>query len=442
MSQTFKALALLALTGFFSHAVFAQRIMNLAEGEAKTLQASQDIASVFIADPVIADYQVIDKHKVVVFGKKLGSTSLIIFDEEGGVLQSRNLVVNKSLVHIQQQIQLNYPDAKVSVYNLGEQVVLNGTVASEQEKDGINILTGELLKKSSENYNVEWNLKDHKYEMEFMKRRHFAGLVNNIKVAATKQVNVKLSIAEVSHSFLEEFGVNYGSAGASSGTFINKLTHFSASDIVSVITAMADDTVGQILAEPNLSVISGESASFLVGGELPVVTIVDGTTNVLYKEFGVRLELMAKVLNDDKIVLSLMPEVSSLDTQYANETYNLPALKTRRARTTVELGDGQSFVLGGLLSSEDRESINKIPLIGDIPILGALFRHSGTDRKKTELIIVATVNLVQPVHASLIQLPTIAKTSTMRRFFAVNSHYKKATERWANEILATGGFKK
>lgn len=442
MRQTIKALALIVLTASFSHSVLAQRIMNLAEGEAKTIKADQDIASVFIADPAVADYQVIDKHKVVVFGKKIGSTSLIVFDKQGTALQNRNLIVNKSLVHIQQQIQLNYPDAKVTIYNLGEQVVLSGTVATEQEKDDINILTGELLKKKSEDFKIEWDLQGRKYDMEFMKRRHFKGLVNNIKVAATKQVNVKLSIAEVSHSFLEEFGVKYGSAGATAGTFINKITSFSASDIVSVITAMADDTVGQILAEPNLSVISGETASFLVGGELPVVTVVDGTTNVLYKEFGVRLQLMAKVLNDDKITLSLMPEVSSLDTQYSNETYNLPALKTRRARTTVELGDGQSFVLGGLLSTEDRESIKKIPFIGDIPILGALFRHSGTERKKTELIIVATVNLVQPVHASQIQLPTIAKTTTMQRFFAVNSHYKKATERWASEVLATGGFKK
>lgn len=442
MLKLLKPVLLMVSIGLVTHPVLAARILNLAEGDAQTIKTKHDIASVFISDPTVADYQVIDQKKVVVFGKKLGSTSLIIFDEDGETLASRKLIINKSLVHIQQQIQLKYPNTEVTIYNLGDQVVLNGTVATEKEKDDINILVGELLGKKSENFNLEWDIGENQYEMEFMERRHFDGLVNNIEVAATKQVNVKLSIAEVSHSFLEEFGIEYGSKSASVGKFVDQITSFSASDIVSVITAMGDDTVGQILAEPNLSVISGESASFLVGGELPVVTIIDGGTNVLYKEFGIRLELMAKVLNDNKIKLSLMPEVSSLDSQYSNESYNLPALKTRKARTTVELGDGQSFVLGGLLSTEDKESISKVPFVGDIPILGALFRKTGTERNKTELIIVATVNLVQPVHPSQIQLPTMEKTSTLQRFFALDATYEKASQHWANEVLATGGFKK
>jgi len=205
---------------------------------------------------------------------------------------------------------------------------------------------------------------------------------------------------------------------------------------------MGNDTVGQILAQPNLSVMSGETANFLVGGELPVVTVVDGTTNVEYKEFGIRLDLMAKVLEDDKIKLSLMPEVSSLDTQYSNASYNLPALKTRRARTTVQLADGKSFVLGGLLSTEDKESLSQIPFIGEIPVLGALFRSSGTERTRTELVIVATVNLVQPVEPSAVQLPTMQRTTSLERFFNVEpTSSNKEQNKWANEIYATGGFK-
>ena len=252
----------------------AQKIVNLSEGEAKTIKSIKEIASVFIADPEIADYQVIDANKVVVFGKKIGSTSIIVFDENGDTITNNKLVINKSLVHIQQQIQLKYPNADVTIYNVGDQVVLSGIVSTEQEKDDINIIVGELLNKKSDDYIIQWESTgtDTKYEMEFMKRRHFAGIVNNIEVAAVKQVNVKLSIAEVSHSFLENFGIEYSSIGQTSGTFVNLVTKFSASDIASVITAIADDSVGQILAEPNLSVISGESASFLVGGELPVVT--------------------------------------------------------------------------------------------------------------------------------------------------------------------------
>jgi len=426
----------------WSALVSAESLLNLGEGEAKAITTKTEIASVFISNPEIADYQVVDKNKLVIYGKKVGSVSLLAFDDNSQTIISRKLVVNTSLIHVQQQVQLRYPNVDISIYNLGEQVVLAGKVSSDKVRDEINILVGELLAKDYVDHKIEWDLGDDTYEMEFMTRRHYKGIVNNMEVATTKQVNVKLSIAEVSQSFLEEFGVQYASSGYSVGTFVDQLVNFSASDIVSVITALGDDSVGQVLAEPNLSVISGETASFLVGGELPVVTVIDGGTNVLYKEFGIRLELMAKVLEDDKIKLSLMPEVSSLDTQYENERYNLPALKTRRARTTVQLGDGQSFVLGGLLSTEDRESLRRVPFIGDVPILGALFRHSETVRNRTELVIVATVNLVNPVNPSQIQLPTMKRTTTMQRFFNVDYSYTPASKTWAEEVLQTGGFKK
>lgn len=443
IKQTF---AFLISMMIMSSSAFAANIINLAEGAAQTIKVNSEIKTIFVADPKIADYQIVDKNKIVVFGKALGSTSLLAFDAQSNTITNKKIVVNKSLEGIQQQIQLKYPYANVSIYNLGEQVVLSGTVATEQERDEINIMVGELLCKESDDYIMEWQVQggddDDDYEMEFMKRRHFKGVVNNIEVATVKQVNVKLSIAEVSQSFIEEFGIQLGSKGQSAGIFVNPLTSFSASDIITVISAIGDDSVGQILAEPNLSVISGESASFLVGGELPVVTIVDGGTNVIYKEFGIRLDMMAKVHRNDKINLSLLPEVSSLDSQYSNEQYNLPVLKTRRARTTVELGDGQSFILAGLLSSEDRESLKKIPYIGDIPVLGALFRNTSTERSKTELIIVATVNLVQPIKPSQIQLPTMQKTTNLQRFFAIEKQYTKAGDKWSQEVLSMGGFKK
>lgn len=417
---------------------YAAQVLNLSVGQAESLTVGSNIGSVFIADPKTADYQVIDHRKIVVFGKNVGSTSLLVFDEDGKTMLSRTMVINKSLVHIQQQIQLRYPNADVTIYNLGDQAVLSGVVSTEKEKQEIEELVGELLNKDSVDSTTQWDLGDQQYSLDFMTKRKFKGVVNNIEVASTKQVNVKLTVAEVSHSFLEDFGIDISSSGSTSGVFVDSVKHFSASDIVSVITATGDDTVGQILAQPNLSVISGETASFLVGGELPVVTVVDGTAQIDYKEYGIRLELMAKVLKDDQIKLSLMPEVSSLDEQYANETYDVPALKTRKARTTVELGDGQSFVLGGLLSAEETEQLSKIPYAGDIPVLGALFRHSSTERMKTELVIMATVNLVNPVQASQIQLPTIKRTTTLERFFGWRT--KESSDYRAHQVLDEGGF--
>ncbi|MGR6833236.1 type II and III secretion system protein family protein [Aliivibrio wodanis] len=427
---------LIVLSALFSNFVFSQEVENLSEGNAKSVTMNSDISSVFISNPKIADYKVIDKRTIVLFGRSVGESTFMAFDSQGQELTNRKIVVSRSYSGIEQQVKLRFPTSKIDIYAIGTNAVVSGTVLNEEDRDKIYELVGTLLFDDS-----DLDDQGDRTELTYMDKLNFEGVVNQIEVARTKQVNVKLTIAEVSHSFMQDFGIKVGSNGQA-GIFVDQLVHFSASDIVSVITAVGTDSVGQVLAEPNLSVISGEDASFLVGGELPVVTVIDGATNVQYKEFGVKLDLTAKVERDDKIKLALAPSVSSLDAQYSNDAYDLPSLKTRSARTTVELGDGQSFVLGGLLNSEERESLTRIPFIGDIPILGALFRHTGTERNRTELIIVATVNLVQPVKANQIQLPTMQKTSTLRRFLGMGSDYDRAEDKWASEILNAGGFRK
>lgn len=425
---------------------WSEELINLAKGGAQALTVDNEIGSVFISDAAIADYQIIDKKKVIVFGRDIGEATLMVFSEDGSTLLKRHLIINRSMVRIKQSISLQFPKADVDVYNIGDKVVLSGIVATEAERDGINILAGELLGKKSIDTDLEWKSSggsnNNSFKIDYMQKRRFEGLINNIEISSTKQINVKLSIAEVSHSLLENLGIQFASSGQTSGVFVNTLGKFSSSDIVATITAINDNEVGQVLAEPNLSVISGESASFLVGGEMPITTVVNDQVNVTYKEFGVKLDMTAKVLKDKKILLSLMPEVSSVDSQYADATYNVPAFKTRKARTTVELADGQSFVLGGLLNNEERELLRKIPFIGDIPILGSLFRYTETERNKTELLIIATVNLVKPIESNQIQLPTFQRTSTTERFFVIPRREKAEYQNLSHEILATGGFKK
>ena len=146
------------------------------------------------------------------------------------------------------------------------------------------------------------------------------------------------------------------------------------------------------------------------------------------------------MLKDDKINLSMQPEVSAVDHSVINEL-NIPGFSTRRARTTVQLGDGESFVLGGLLNSEEREALSKIPLIGDIPILGALFRHTTTERQKSELIIVATVNLVKPVQPGVVQIPRMHLRDSLYNYFNLNDPPNSPRHNQARLILSTGGFK-
>nr|WP_255324619.1 hypothetical protein [Budvicia aquatica] len=206
---------------------------------------------------------------------------------------------------------------------------------------------------------------------------------------------------------------------------------------------MSNDSIARVLAEPNLSVLSGETADFLVGGEIPIVTTSQNGTNVQYKEFGIKLNIGAKVSDTRRIRLMLGEEVSSLDNVYKTDAGDsFPALKTRRARTTVELGDGESFLLGGLINASEKESLARVPYVGDIPILGAFFRNASTERNRTELVVVATVNLVKPVSSRDIVFPDFVHTSTTERFFNFSGFRDSRNQKRAMDFLNKGGFVK
>lgn len=432
-AQLLKILIALCLCSL-SYSAHAAKWIHIDNGDAYTVTTKDEIGTIFISDPSVADYQVIDKHKVIIYAKKRSQTHLIIFDENGDSIRNYKIVVARNLASIRHQISALYPQQKVTLTNVGKQILVRGKVSSQDIVDKILHLVATYLSDSKNQNNINLNLNEKVY----------SGVLNELEVAMTKQVNVKLSIAEVSHSFLEHIGVEYGSIlnqNFVAGEFMKNLTTGASSEIFSWMSASGNDSLGQILAEPNLSVISGESAEFLVGGELPVIFNEDGGTRVMYKEYGIKLRVSAEVLQDNKIRLSLEPEVSNLDTQYADNQYDIPALKTRKASTTVELGDGQSFLLGGLLSTEDKEVLKKVPLLAEIPILGALFRKTETERNKTELVIVATVNLVKPISAEQVQLPTIQRTNTFKRFFGVEHQFSTKRAKWTNELLSSGGFK-
>ncbi|EGQ9935378.1 general secretion pathway protein GspD, partial [Vibrio vulnificus] len=174
--------------------------------------------------------------------------------------------------------------------------------------------------------------------------------------------------------------------------------------------------------------------------EIPIAIRDEDGITISYKEYGVKLSMVAKVTDSENIRLSLLPEVSSIDEENktANGLINVPALRTRKAQTTVQLKDGQSFVLAGLLTSEERESLSKIPVLGDIPILGALFSHTKSNQTKTELIIVATVNLVDPVKAEDIKLPSFRRTSDIERLLRIDLSSMNEPE--LEDTLNKGGF--
>ena len=419
--------------------LFASRIINLNTGDAQTVMLDTSAATVFMSQPTIVDYKMIDDSKVVIFAKKEGQSTFIVYGDKGQEIHNSLVVVNRNLTLLEQQLAAYFPDEELMLNNVGQQVVLSGTVATGRVKQKIYNFVGEMMEKESKDLLVMVSGDDQDEELDYMTRHVYSGVINNIKVISSQQINVKLTIAEVSSSFMDEIGIKYSAIAGTAGDYVNQLLHFSATDIVNIITAVDDDKVGRILAEPNLSVISGETASFLVGGELPVVTYIDNTANVMFKEYGIKLDVAAIVLDESYIRVTLIPEVSSLDTTNETINSNVPSLKTRKAKTTVELKNGQSFVLAGLLTSENSESVIKVPMLGDIPILGALFTYTKSKRTTTELIIVATVNLVSPISTESVVLPSMQKVTMLERILRVNLSNNDREQ--IGEITATMGFK-
>ncbi len=430
------ALSLISL-----HSISAE-LMNVDQGTAKTISLKREIATVFVANPTIGDYKVVDDNKVVVYGVGEGVTSVIIYDRSGNELKNIELVVNQSLRLLKQVLVAKFPEENVSLSNVGDQVVIDGIVTSEEVKNSIYRLVGEMLKKQNTRtvFTTSLSGSGDGEELSYTASYEYAQVINNLKVLSTNQINVKLTIAEVSTSFLSDLGVTYSEEGGASGKFVNKLLDFTAKDLVAIISATSDDSLGQVLAEPNLSVISGEQASFLVGGEIPVAVQSEDGLTVSYKEYGVKLSMVAKVTDSENIKLSLFPEVSSIDqaSRTAIGTLAAPSIKTRRAQTTVQLRDGESFVLAGLLTREEREGVSKLPILGDIPVLGALFSKTTKNYARTELIIIATVNLVDPVEPEALKLPHFRKTDDLERL--LNIDLSQIGNEELEENISVGGF--
>ncbi|TCT43934.1 pilus assembly protein CpaC [Vibrio crassostreae] len=448
IKQVLFASILVPLIGLLSitNAFAADRSITLNDGQ--HIKFKSPIGQVFINNPDIVDYKVINDNTLVVFANSIGQSRLIVYGIDDEVLLSDRIIVDLDLTDIRRQLKFHFPGAKVKVQSVGEQVAVSGLVDSEVTRDDIYRLVATLLgrektEKWDKTQKLEFKSDSSNYEepesMVFARNMTWEGIIERIEVATTQQVNVKISVAQVTESFGQTVGVDWSSVGSSVGEFV--FDQFDAANLSTLITALGNDQIAEVLAEPNLTVLSGESASFLVGGEVPVIVSTSSNVNISFKEFGIKLDLTAKVLSQDKIRMQLAPEVSEVEGYVEAAGIKVPQLASRRAMTTVELADGDSFVLGGLMSSADLEKMQKIPFVGDIPVLGAAFRKATTERKRTELIIVATVNLVEPIKPKDIQLPYIKKTSTLARWLNVEWDGKSVTSSDATiRLLSQGGF--
>ena len=410
---------------------------TMALNDAVNLSFNDEIGTVFISSPTVADYKIIDPQQLVLFANQVGDTTLIVYSTQNKVLLSQRITVNIDLKKVRRQLALRYPQFNLTLNAVGNQVAVRGQVDTAEQRDDIYQVIGTLLNRPTKQNNDTNNDDNDKNALD---EPLWDSIINGITVAEAQQVNVKITVAQVTKEFNETIGVDWPSIGSGLKSF--SLFQYKFNNLSSVISAIANDSIAEVLAEPNLTVLSGESAKFLVGGEVPMITHDNNQTSISFKKYGISLDLTAKVLNNHKIKLKLAPEVSAVDKIVKSNNLEVPQMITRRAETTVELADGQSFMLGGLMSKDDQENTSKVPLLGDIPVIGGAFRSVSTRRAKTELVIIATVNLVHPVATTDIRLPHIQKTNTLRRLFNVYiSHpYKNTNNTITTDFLNKAGF--
>ena len=388
----------------------ADSILALEVDQGEVVRLPAPAASIFVANPGIADVQVMSPTLVYIYGRQTGATRLFAIDESERLLVDRRITVSHDLTTLEQGLAQLLPDRLLTVRTVSGGILLTGEVADLTEAEDAARLAARFIGENGE-------------------------IINRLSITAPSQVMLQVRVAEVSRSVNKELGFNWeGAARFGNFEFLYTLgdgiLQNDAGQILvpgesqalfgswrtdrlnlnGLIDALADDGLITLLAEPNLTALSGETATFLAGGEFPIFVPQEdegGAFTVDYRSFGVSLSFNPTVLSGGRINLRVRPEVSELSSAGAlrTGTVEIPAIVTRRAETTVELGSGQSFAIAGLLESSVNQGISKYPFLGDLPVLGALFRSTTFQQEESELVIIVTPYLVEPVSANRITTP-------------------------------------
>ena len=373
----------------------------LLVGRSTLLTVGQPITRVSLTSPEVADAMVTSPGQLLIHGKAPGTISMFVWDRAGGI-KRYEVIVRRDLSELLQQVKQLFPGEPITVHSNGTDVVISGTVSSKYVIDkAAEVAAGYVEKKED-----------------------VVNLLRQQEGVASNQVLLRVRFAEVSRSALQELGASFFTNGLDDrwigrtstqqfaapvfddgrvvfSDLLNLFLFDAKNSVGGVIKALQNKGLFQSLAEPNLIAENGKEASFLAGGEYPYPVVQGGgdrnSVTIQFKEFGVRLTFTPTIVGTDLVKLKVAPEVSSLD--FANaltiEGFRVPAISTRRTQTEVELQDGQTFAIAGLMNNTLTSQMSKIPGIGDIPILGYLFRSKAAQKNQTELVVMITPTILR-----------------------------------------------
>jgi len=354
--------------------------MTLETGQGRILRFDQDVASVFVANPDIADVQVVSPGVIYLFGKQAGDTNLIALGADERSQASLRLQIRDGDNQATQALRGVDGDSQIRLRMAGNQLVAEGSSPT---------LEGAMATQST-----------------LEAQAPAGGSVNRSTYDGATQINIRVRFAEVARDELLSYGISWNalinngsfSFGVLTSDIANNPIGGGTDSVDGLLQALQQNNLLQILAEPNITTVSGQTASFLAGGEIPIpVPVNSELVGIEYKQFGVSLLSTPTLLPNGRISMEVRPEVSSIasdNVQIAG--YDVPSLQVRRADTVVEVGSGQTFAIAGLFQRQASNQIERIPVLGDIPILGNLFRSRRFQRNETELVILITPYLVAP----------------------------------------------
>jgi pilus assembly protein CpaC len=395
--------------------------LHLTVGKSIIIQSPGAVRRVSLVSPEIADVMVLTPTQIYLTGKASGLTHVTLWDVGDKVIGILELEISPDISRLKEMLHKILPEEKdIRINSTHDQITLAGTVSSATNLSQVLALAAPFAPL------------DEKKEPK---------IINLVEVAGVHQVMLEVRVSEISRSLLRRLGFNFNYISSSGRNFglslLNRLTSLPAagfpssgvevSDAINAIfrflshdttwtvfiDALKEEGLLKVLAEPTLITLSGKTANFLAGGEFPIPVPQSsgggGTTiTIEYKPFGVGLSFTPTVLSNKKINMHVTPEVSELDFSNALTTggFVVPSITTRRVSTVIELADGQSFAIAGLLKDDVREIVSKFPLLGDIPVLGALFRSTSFRKNESELVVIVTPHLVKPLDMAKQTLPT------------------------------------
>ncbi len=377
-------------------------LITVPVSQGRLLRFDEPVESVFIADPTVADIRVVSPDLVYVYGKHAGRTNLMAVSNRPGGADGGPKLTGSALLNVvwdeasaNDAKQALNPNTPADIYIFGHRAAVKGTARNIDQAVG--------LADVAQTYTPPGQPP-----------------INASTLEGSNQINIRVRFAEVSRQDLRSFGIDWN-ATVNAGSFSFGLTRSGGTqdhnlelaagagnfNIDLLIEALQARGALTVLAEPNLTAVTGQTASFLAGGEVPIPVPASGNSGgnnvpivtIEYKTFGVSLSFTPTIIKENRIALRVKPEVSSIDDtkEFSFQGFKVPAFTVRRAETVVEVGSGQTFAIGGLFQRDVSRSVDKLPVLGDVPVLGPLFRSERYQRNETELVILITPYLVNPV---------------------------------------------